>query len=366
MLTSGNGRHRRPRQAPAAMVTVAATGAGIALPLLGAGAAHAADNSTWDKVAVCETGGLWSANTGNGFYGGLAITQDTWDEYGGGAYAKRPDLASRSEQIAVAEKILGDLGPNAWPGCESGTGLLEDSAPPSVDPGSTAPPKHDGKTTPVPPAPTYTPPPVPSAPIPGTQDEPGATPPSATPTTPATPSTPAAPTTPVTPTAPTGTVPGVPGTPPTAGTGPGDGSTASTTPGTPGAPTGPATPSDGAAGTPTAPSDGPSAGGRHAKPYSPTDEQLAAADRATRTEVYSLAGKPAGADTTDNANSSGKTGTSPSTGADSYTVGSGDSLSGIASAQHVDGGWRHLYDANHGVVGDDPNLIKPGQILNLG
>src|SRR5882757_5158403 len=132
MLSSGNGRHRRPRPTSPAMLTVAttvATGAGIALPLFSGGVAQAAEGSTWDKVAVCETGGQWSANTGNGFYGGLAITQDTWDTYGGDAYAQRPDEATRAEQIAVAENILGTLGPDAWPGCELSTGLFEDDAP---------------------------------------------------------------------------------------------------------------------------------------------------------------------------------------------------------------------------------------------
>ncbi|NUP39987.1 MAG: transglycosylase family protein, partial [Streptomyces sp.] len=126
-MLSANGRHRRPRQAPAAVVTVAATGAGLALPLLGAGAgaAHAAEGGTWDKVAICETGGQWNADSQNGFYGGLALTQDAWARYGGLVYAPRPDQASRSQQISVAEKILADLGPDAWPGCELGTGLLD-------------------------------------------------------------------------------------------------------------------------------------------------------------------------------------------------------------------------------------------------
>ncbi|WP_308190587.1 transglycosylase family protein [Streptomyces sp. HPF1205] len=371
MLTSGNGRHRRPRQAPAAVVTVAATGAGIALPLLGAAGAHAADNSTWDKVAACETGGLWSANTGNGFFGGLAITQDTWDEYGGDVYATRPDLASRSQQIAVAQKILADIGPDAWPGCEKKTGLFKDTAPPSVDPGDTATPSP-APSTPVPPAPTYTPPAVPGAPtvtVPGAEHT---APPATTPVSPTAPtgSTPTA-----TPSSPSATPPATgsaaPGGP-TAPAGDTPGSPAAT--GTAGSPGGTAAPgTSDTSGTPTTqdptdPSATPSTG-RHAKPYSPTIEQLAAADQATRTHIYSVAavddsaGVPgSGA----NANNGGEADTSSSSGTDSYTVDHGDSLSGIAATHHVEGGWRHLYDANHGAIGDDPNLIKPGQILNLG
>lgn len=370
MLTSGNGRHRRPRQAPAAVVTVAATGAGIALPLLGAGGAHAADNSTWDKVAACETGGLWSADTGNGFYGGLAITQETWDEYGGDAYATRPDLGSRSQQIAVAEKILADIGPDAWPGCEKSTGLLRDTTPPSVDPGDTATPAP-APSTHVPPPPTYTPPAVPSAPTGGVPGAGDGTPPVTTPESPAAP-TGAAPTT--TPSAPAVTSPAtVPSTPagPAAPTGGATGTPgASGASGTPGSPGTSATPGNSGSPGPSSTTD-PSATpttGKHAKPYSPTIEQLAAADRATRTHVYSVAAVdgPAGAAGNEtNANNSDETGVSSSSGLDTYAVGHGDSLSGIAATHHVEGGWRHLYDSNHGTIGGDPNLIKPGQILNL-
>jgi hypothetical protein len=139
MLTSGHGRHRRPRQAPTAIVTVAATGAGIALPFLAVTGAQAAETSTWTAVATCESGGLWSADAGNGFYGGLQISQETWTEYGGTVYADRPDLASISQQITVAEKILAVLGPDAWPGCATTAGLSQDGATPSIDPGSVSP-----------------------------------------------------------------------------------------------------------------------------------------------------------------------------------------------------------------------------------
>jgi hypothetical protein len=71
----------------------------------------------WDAVALCESGGNWSINTGNGFYGGLQFTSSTWLAFGGGAYASRADLAARSQQIAIAEKVLADQGPGAWPTC---------------------------------------------------------------------------------------------------------------------------------------------------------------------------------------------------------------------------------------------------------
>ncbi|CAL9436221.1 hypothetical protein SUDANB106_02176 [Streptomyces sp. enrichment culture] len=140
-MLSGNGRHRRPRQAPAIFVTAGVTGAGFAIPLLGAAGAQAADLDTWDRVAQCESGGLWSADTGNGYYGGLQLTQEIWEQYGGTSYAKRPDLASRSQQIAVAEKILADQGPEAWPSCGVNAGLRHDTTgeAPAIDPGNLLP-----------------------------------------------------------------------------------------------------------------------------------------------------------------------------------------------------------------------------------
>lgn len=331
------------------MVAVAATGAGIALPLLGAGAAHAADSSTWDRVAICETGGLWSADAGNGFYGGLAITQDTWNAYGGQDYAPRPDLASRTEQIAVAEQMLTDLGSNAWPGCEDGTGLLDALTPPTVV-GSTP------TATPTTPAPSASPTPSGDATTGssggsgGSNTDPSL--PTLLPTVPATPTAPDGGTTatPVTPTTPT-----TPGAPTTPGT-PGDDTGA-----TPGSPTTPA--------SPTAPGTG-----RHAKPYAPTDAELAAADQASRTELTAVTdtatdagtgtdtGK--GSDAGKGSDGAGDAGHSADGGHD-YTVGYGDSLSGIASSHHVQGGWSSLYEANRQVIGHDPNFIKPGQTLTL-
>ncbi|MGK5632388.1 transglycosylase family protein, partial [Streptomyces sp. URMC 123] len=137
-MRSGNGRHRRPRQAPALFVAAGVTGASIAMPLLAASGAQAADAQTWDRVANCESGGVWSANTDNGYYGGLQMTQQTWEAFGGRDYAPRPDLASRSQQIAVAERVLAARGPDkAFPGCAVNAGLAKDGKAPGVNPGST-------------------------------------------------------------------------------------------------------------------------------------------------------------------------------------------------------------------------------------
>jgi len=86
-----------------------------------AGSAKAA--GVWDRVAQCESGGNWHINTGNGYYGGLQFAASTWRGFGGTAYASRADLASKSEQIAVAQRVLATQGPGAWPVCSVRAGL---------------------------------------------------------------------------------------------------------------------------------------------------------------------------------------------------------------------------------------------------
>ena len=76
--------------------------------------------ANWSAIAACESGGNWSANTGNGFYGGLQFTQQTWLGYGGGQYASSANLATPSQQIAVAQRVLAGQGIGAWPVCGAG------------------------------------------------------------------------------------------------------------------------------------------------------------------------------------------------------------------------------------------------------
>ncbi len=71
----------------------------------------------WNCLAECESSGRWNVNTGNGFYGGLQFWQPTWEEFGGLKYAPRADLATREEQIKVAEAVLAKQGWKAWPTC---------------------------------------------------------------------------------------------------------------------------------------------------------------------------------------------------------------------------------------------------------
>ncbi|WP_279571484.1 transglycosylase family protein [Streptomyces sp. 8K308] len=80
-------------------------------------------DEAWDSAAECESGGVWSANEGNGRYGGLQLSLDDWERYGGLEFAMRPDLASRFQQITVAGRMLADRGEEAFPGCAVLTGL---------------------------------------------------------------------------------------------------------------------------------------------------------------------------------------------------------------------------------------------------
>jgi murein DD-endopeptidase MepM/ murein hydrolase activator NlpD len=212
------GKHRRPRFSRFTRIGAAAgtTGAAIALPLVSATGAHAAAPSTWDKVAACESTNNWSINTGNGFYGGLQFTQSTWAAFGGTSYAARADLATKGQQIAIAEKVLAGQGPQAWPVCGPKAGLTQAAADTAAAPAAAT------KSAP-----------VKSAPAAKTQSAPAA--------------------------------------------------------------------------------------------------------------------------------SQAKT-----TGGGTYKVADGDSLSEIASSHGVSGGWHQLYSDNKSVIGSDPNLIHPAQVLSLG
>ncbi|SOJ53469.1 Resuscitation-promoting factor RpfD [Mycobacterium simulans] len=75
-----------------------------------------ADSVNWDAIAQCESGGDWAANTGNGLYGGLQISQPTWHSNGG---VGLPSNTSSNGQIDVGEKIMATQGPGAWPKCSA-------------------------------------------------------------------------------------------------------------------------------------------------------------------------------------------------------------------------------------------------------
>ncbi|MGW1893176.1 transglycosylase family protein [Streptomyces sp. NPDC002004] len=325
-MLSGNGRHRRPRQAPALVVAAGVTGSAIAIPLLGATGAHAAEVTTWDRLADCESGGSWSADDGNGYYGGLQFSQEMWEQYGGLDYASRADQASRSQQIAVAEKVLADVGPSAWTTCAPLVGLTQGGAAAKVDTG------------------------VPDGDPSASADEDGGDL-----------------------TEPLGMSPDASGssdrTDKSSSAGKSsdssDSSDSSESSKTSDSSDSSSTGTDGAGekshdattksdksgvdeGTSKDTSDDPGAGsGRHRGDAAQED--------------------PAGTRADDSAGRHASRGDA-SRGADggAYTVREGDSLWTIADAHDVEGGWSALYADNKKTVGSDPDLIIPGQSLDLG
>ncbi|RDG35090.1 transglycosylase family protein [Streptomyces corynorhini] len=237
---AATGRHRRyqPSRINRASLTVTAGGAGMALPLIAAGTAHSASVDTWEKVAACESTGNWQINTANGYFGGLQFTQSTWEAYGGARFASRADLATKDQQIAIAERVLKGQGPGAWPTCSVRAGLTRGGATPDITTGS-------------------------------------------------------------------------------------------------------------ARSTGNAPS---------------------AETRARSGPIETGGGRSAGAAKATTSGASAKKAASPTsvpTKREGYTVARGDSLSGIAVDESVQGGWQRLYEENRRVIGSDPDLIFPGQKLVL-
>lgn len=107
---------RRAREAEAAR-SPASTPAATSSPAPAPSAPTASGGGRWDALAQCESGGNWSINSGNGYSGGLQFHPQTWNGYGGNAYAPYAYQASRSQQIAIAEKVLAAQGYGAWPFC---------------------------------------------------------------------------------------------------------------------------------------------------------------------------------------------------------------------------------------------------------
>ncbi|MEV8545414.1 transglycosylase family protein [Streptomyces sp. NPDC051572] len=315
-MLSGNGRHRRPRQAPALLIAAGVTGSAIAIPLLGAASANAADGTTWDKVANCESGGSWSENDGNGYYGGLQMTQDEWEKYGGLAYAPSADLASRSQQIAVAEKVLDDKGTSAWTTCALLSGLTTTSGSTDVDTGLASD------------SPSATPTDSSDS---GSDSDSGSSASS-----------------------------GLSDSGTTDSTSSGDsGSDSSVSP----SPT--ATDNSAKSDKSTTPSTG--NGSVAASPK--IDESDNSAQAVGKWSLVDTGALSASDDQQSDQQSAGKhrgASAEESVSPQTYTVRAGDSLASIADSLGYDGGWRALYAENKKVIGADPTQIAAGQTLDVG
>ncbi|MFF0735843.1 transglycosylase family protein [Streptomyces chartreusis] len=349
-MLSGNGRHRRPRQAPALLVAAGVTGSAIAIPLLGATGASAADGTVWDKVAECESGGSWSADDGNGQYGGLQLTQDDWEAYGGLDYATSPDLASRSQQIAVAQEILADQGTKPWGTCAVLNGLTKKSGSVDLDTGveGDSPSEVSGSS--------------------GLLDSSNSS----------------------------------------GSSNSSDSSEGSDSDGSSGASTPSGDPSQSASGTPDASSESPGKSSSSPSSSSKSDKSSKSDESPEATTSQSPESSPVETSETDNqdnwsqdagswslvdtgsvdgeakgaveeatsgtgkhrgpsAEENGTAGaTTKSAGRHaSYKVREGDTLASIADSLDLDGGWRALYRANEKAIGADANHIAPGQTLDV-
>jgi LysM repeat protein len=152
------GRHRHANAAQR-VTALSAIGLGTAAvsALIAPSAAHAATSSEWDSVAHCESGGNWSDDTGNGYYGGLQFSASTWDGFGGTAYASRADEASPSEQMAVADKVLAAQGWDAWPVCSRVAGVSGEPTAEGVHTPAPSTPSSGATSTPKSSAPTFVP-----------------------------------------------------------------------------------------------------------------------------------------------------------------------------------------------------------------
>ncbi|MGW0995523.1 transglycosylase family protein [Streptomyces sp. NPDC002523] len=345
-MLPGNGRHRRPRQAPALIVAAGVTGSAIAIPLLGAASAHAADGTTWDKVAECESGGSWSADNGNGYYGGLQISHEDWVKYGGTRYAENADQASRSQQIAVAEKILADQGTTRWATCAllsgmtsgSGSAVADTDAGDSDSQGSgkghSGPSSSDSDSQ--------------GGSDSGKKSDSSSSPDESGSSSSSSPS------------------------------GPSVGATVTPSPGV----------SEGAGfggayegadahkyDKSTLPDSGATQGGEDSAGSDPvTDDsgnswQTGASWSLVDTGALDSGGRHRGGsadESATNGQNDRSAGRHASRDADGYTVRESDTLASIADSLDVDGGWRALYAQNKKIVGADPNHIAPGQTLHIG
>ncbi len=94
-----------PPPPPAPAVQPVASGSGYADP---------GNPAAWDRLAQCESGGNWAANTGNGYYGGIQFSLSSWQAVGG---TGRPDQASRGTQIAMGQRLWDQGGWVHWPAC---------------------------------------------------------------------------------------------------------------------------------------------------------------------------------------------------------------------------------------------------------
>lgn len=101
------------------------TGSGVTTPPVsstppppsGTPAINLAREAMWDRIAWCESGQRWSlvaTNSTGTYHGGLMMTHDAWRIGGGLAFAYDANLATREQQITVANNLYAQLGLKPW------------------------------------------------------------------------------------------------------------------------------------------------------------------------------------------------------------------------------------------------------------
>jgi LysM repeat protein len=271
MIRRHTGRHREVSRARVWAYRGATVGVVAGAAALGlAGSASAAPDSTWDSVAQCESSGNWSINTGNGYYGGLQFSQSTWNAFGGQDYASRADLATREEQIAVAEQTLAGQGWGAWACAYAGGGEGSTARDVAADSSSSDSSSSDSSSS-----------------------------------------------------------------------------------------------ESSASESSSDSSSSDSSSSEQSWSDSSNDDRQASRSRTWDDTDYSSADETS-SDSTDWSSNDSSSTAAPASAADgTYTVVSGDTLSEIAAAQGVAGGWEALYAANSDII-SDADLIYPGQVIRLG
>lgn len=86
-------------------------------PSSGTPAINLAREAMWDRIAWCESGQRWSlvaTNSTGTYHGGLMMTHDAWRIGGGLAFAYDANLATREQQITVANNLYAQLGLKPW------------------------------------------------------------------------------------------------------------------------------------------------------------------------------------------------------------------------------------------------------------
>ena len=182
-----SGRHRKAPNQAVSVAKIAFTGAVIGSGSIAlAGQAGAATDGEWDTVAKCESGGNWAINTGNGYQGGLQFSPSTWSGHGGGEFAPSAHMATKEQQIAVAERVLASQGRGAWPVCGRGLGAATPRNVLATEPQPLDNPDVNGAVPaafdpfappPPPPFDPFAPPPPPDAAVPLAAPLPDAPPP---------------------------------------------------------------------------------------------------------------------------------------------------------------------------------------------